>query len=1328
MAVNCKNTYIGWGEAWGGAGWGDGLILPTSGPLPIADPFDVFCVCGAAAPYLIDYDEVAAAGAWTQDVVYDQLVGTGSGGSTTLYINKSIPSSWTLEAQIVPRTLPANNTSVATRRIAISVIDTNGFCVTLLLSSGGISYGAHYNGPMQLLPGSAGMLQEDKHYVLRMVVESSQAATYIYLTEVSDLAVTGQQLRFVLPAITADNLAVVPAEGIYLEVVGTAQHPSEMGFEALCLATGFIPANRQPVAVAGQDRSVRSCELLLLDGSGSYDPENQPISYAWRMTDAPADSAYVHQYFDGVTHPGSPATGYTSKLYSATFATDTPSVGDVVRIGSEAYTILVVDSDGDGDFVQFGLDYLEDALTSLSFRVLTQSPITNRNTVKATFLPDVPGFYKFDLQVFDGGLYSERDTLVVNAVEGTIPRGCTPDASFLWSYLSDFWGLVEDKERIDTLWSALIQVCSTHIHTLWQTEYSKSLRDIQPHVLRRWLHYDLLLREPYTELTYLNTPWAPIAGNNLNQQDSYAGQVLVLSIPYREELISIALPSGQQTPKQLALYLEEALRDEEDRIRVVVLQDATPTQSRLYLYAPFRITVVAGTTFTGFTVGTDTEPVQQETGGQVVGPKALLATRSLFGVPITQGMGVYVVTASGTHVSTVASITDVAGDTHRYQRVNTVSDLPNEPVMSWGLTSTLRSTQLDMYKGMVVSGDKLIVERVGVVSGSVEHVALNVLGCTEDVPNVVHFLLDVLFEQHLAATTLYRVYLWGVFRRHYMPIESVISDIPSLQVKIKEPASNEVLQRNADYFLEEFRGGKCIRFASGVFSFELFTPVPRLWAEHTYLDNSGDIEAQYGIAVDFLRTDAAALTNVDYLAAVRGLWYAYTQGPTLRALRVGVQILLGLPFAEVDGTITEIRTDFSSKKGRMLVQDARREDVVRSYTFLRDLSLEINPATGAEYAEGDTVRAFAPLVRGVEVIDWKTDPDAFDSLISQGLFHRVQQFHTFMVRVDAAVFTLPALTLVLSFLQRLAPKYVKALFIARQDLEEAEIDLSDDVAVYPIIELNDGVPWRLPYTGRPTPIAMTTEEWITLNTNPLNNTAMADDAASNPSAANKGGSGSQENVAGVDFSPDTALPTYPDEDITAFGADAPYLSPQMAIALIAYETFGAPTLPVEDAVFQAGRPVWSSRPYIFGQSHLRHIVPDGSLLLDAEVASANFTLNGVRLQIRGVPQSGAPTLYISVLVNGVEVFTDGFVHTTELQEVFWTDLGGIYVPPACKVMTPVAVSLNDEIQVLLYYPGGRAEAYFNAVQVTLGAVVAWDGAVPQAAGTYYNVQVGLCAS
>jgi hypothetical protein len=201
-----------------------------------------------------------------------------------------------------------------------------------------------------------------------------------------------------------------------------------------------------------------------------------------------------------------------------------------------------------------------------------------------------------------------------------------------------------------------------------------------------------------------------------------------------------------------------------------------------------------------------------------------------------------------------------------------------------------------------------------------------------------------------------------------------------------------------------------------------------MWAETSYIDNRPAIEANFGIPAQFTLADLAQLpANIDYLSAVQGLWYAYWNGPTVEDIRIGAQILLGLPFAEQAGTILSIRDDFSVTTGQILVQDSANAAIVREYTYPPSLDLETNPATGEPYAVGDTVTQFAPFVQGVEIYDWVNNPSWFQGYVSQGAFIELRKYETFLVRVASPAFDYQAVLFAQSFIERIKPTYTQPL-------------------------------------------------------------------------------------------------------------------------------------------------------------------------------------------------------------------------------------------------------------------------------------------------------------
>ena len=272
-------------------------------------------------------------------------------------------------------------------------------------------------------------------------------------------------------------------------------------------------------------------------------------------------------------------------------------------------------------------------------------------------------------------------------------------------------------------------------------------------------------------------------------------------------------------------------------------------------------------------------------------------------------------------------------------------------------------------------------------------------------------------------------------------------------------------------------GGAFIRFVQGGFTAK--HPAPkRLWAEETFFDNSGTIENNFGILVELKRSDLEAVSSdLNYRQAVAGLMFAYTKGPAAAKMRLGAQILLGLPFAEHAGIIRSIENDYrldingTPILGRVLIEDTdntgKPAGITRIYTYpvdpISDLAgLDINPATGEIYVVGDSVTLFAALSKGVEVDDYMTKP------LSPGVSPaaQIQQFNSFRIRANDTVFSLKEFDLLSKFLKNISPSYV-AMIIA------TAAEIADSVAVddrtIPTLRVANGVLSDTPYFGSPTP-------------------------------------------------------------------------------------------------------------------------------------------------------------------------------------------------------------------------------------------------------------------
>jgi hypothetical protein len=205
----------------------------------------------------------------------------------------------------------------------------------------------------------------------------------------------------------------------------------------------------------------------------------------------------------------------------------------------------------------------------------------------------------------------------------------------------------------------------------------------------------------------------------------------------------------------------------------------------------------------------------------------------------------------------------------------------------------------------------------------------------------------------------------------------------------------------------------------------------------SFFDNADTIENNFGILVGLTRADLDRVTqNINYRQAVAGLMFAYTRGPEIDKIRLGAQILLGLPFSEHPGIIRSVDEDYrldlygNPVMGRILIEDTDSDGnatgTLRVYTYPIDFKateltgIETSPVTGKPYTAGDSVKMFTALCKGVEVLDYLSSPLSVKATAKQQL----QQFHSFRLRANDNIFNLNELTLVSEFLRKITPSYI----------------------------------------------------------------------------------------------------------------------------------------------------------------------------------------------------------------------------------------------------------------------------------------------------------------
>ncbi len=986
-------TPPGWStQAWGWTPWGS---LP-GGNIPFHEPFTTYCVgpCGEMEDILA-YLPVSISGDFgtklpDQDLCMWSIAGPSGVAIPTVLTIEHVPDpnspapagtppSWTLELTAELVSLPTEVEN-SVEHVWFGVWDEDGNSVGIYVSQTQIGWGPRVGEqPIGILtPAQLNgfHLEEGVFYTFRISVNDTTQAVFIYITKTDDLLQPGgtHALRAIVPL---PGQVGSHTEATTVSVRGSAGHEVHICLDSICLAPAFMAPNMPPIADAGEEQEIKLCTLGELDGTGSYDPEGSPLIYYWRLTDGPVASQYVFEGLDGSTQPLAIPTGFTNILSTTLMDDEFLSKGlpigigsgDVLLIEGIAYDIIAVNATE----ITISGEFLEDNWSAKYFKVLKQSILDDPSSPTPHFYPDAPGFYRFELMVSDGGIFSEPDVTVVAVRESPMPRGCTPNVGFIWTNLSDFWSLVEEREVIETVWSAITQIAAGQLLTLWQVDYNKSLRDIQRSMVRKWLYYDLLIQEPFYDLTEVkkmdNTTGFLTGAGGVVQPPPLGGVTYDLDADY----------SGEDIQEHDWLILE--------------------------------------------------------------------------------GVGYRI------------KKTSVVGGVTRLTLYDAIYNNPPIPSLpDWTIARPTTSSQIDFWSGLVVAGDNAFVEVLNNETGEVLYLQVDVLGAAPEKPGGV--ALDPTEYLPYTDNDLYTLHFIAVFRRKYTPINDRILDVPYLQVILKDPPEDQVLQRNVDFFIDMFRDRKCLRFDSVFVHEEPGSTVPiiivddptppaRLWAEFTYIDNRQVIESNFGVAADFTLDDlekiqAASPGDLDYLSAVQGLWYVFFHAPTPYNLRIGTQILLGLPFSEEDGLIEEIRPNFSAAGTRVLIRDKEETGIVRSYTYQDGLDLEINPETGVEYVEGDSIQKFAPLSTGVVVYDYLNNPQWMSVLISQGVFREIEKFHKFFVRIESPAFSLAGAVAARKLALAVKPMRTYPLTAVRYEVGPDDIDITDIMALTVKLGLHDG--------------------------------------------------------------------------------------------------------------------------------------------------------------------------------------------------------------------------------------------------------------------------------
>ena len=123
---------------------------------------------------------------------------------------------------------------------------------------------------------------------------------------------------------------------------------------------------------------------------------------------------------------------------------------------------------------------------------------------------------------------------------------------------------------------------------------------------------------------------------------------------------------------------------------------------------------------------------------------------------------------------------------------------------------------------------------------------------------------------------------------YVMEVDTNVVSIPVLQDAITVVGTTTVLYENVDFVV----GDGYLSFAQ--------QPPPHLWAEKTYVNDETPYR-RFGVLIDYYLENSP-----QYVQALRGLYFAYFKGSQVETIENAVRLLLGLPSALRDGTITQV--------------------------------------------------------------------------------------------------------------------------------------------------------------------------------------------------------------------------------------------------------------------------------------------------------------------------------------------------------------------------------------------------------------------------------------
>ena len=226
-------------------------------------------------------------------------------------------------------------------------------------------------------------------------------------------------------------------------VVNDSKYDSDPATSVVKVSSDNIP----PIAQAGSDITVKRGEIVVLDGTKSFDKDNDPLTYSWTIVSSPMNSDLI------LDDPCADITKFEARQNGAYIfdleVSDGKNVSQpsriVITVADKATVKPIADAGNDlsvliPNFAKLdgskskSIDNLdENSSEQLIFRwSIIDTPSESKiqlqgaNTVSPSFRPDLLGVYKIQLIVSDGDVQSDPDEVMVKVMGHIPPNPNTP--------------------------------------------------------------------------------------------------------------------------------------------------------------------------------------------------------------------------------------------------------------------------------------------------------------------------------------------------------------------------------------------------------------------------------------------------------------------------------------------------------------------------------------------------------------------------------------------------------------------------------------------------------------------------------------------------------------------------------------------------------------------------------------------------------------------------------------------------------------------------------------------------------------------------------------